>query len=73
MSQKQDISIAAEVMGTSSGDTPFFYQDLEHRIANTLLELEKKSDQLVTLEKEIGTLKASLVPILGLSSLCTGE
>eukprot|EP00597_Dinobryon_sp_UTEXLB2267_P015787 CAMPEP_0170113244 /NCGR_PEP_ID=MMETSP0020_2-20130122/9748_1 /TAXON_ID=98059 /ORGANISM="Dinobryon sp., Strain UTEXLB2267" /LENGTH=107 /DNA_ID=CAMNT_0010339513 /DNA_START=2047 /DNA_END=2366 /DNA_ORIENTATION=+ len=69
MSQKQDTSIAAEVMGTSSSreDTSFFYQDLEHGIPNTLSELEEKSAQVVTLEKEIWALKASLVPILGLN------
>jgi len=58
MSQQRQISIAAEVTGTSNGDLD---QELEQR------ELDEKSAQLVTLENEIGALKASVTPVLGVT------
>jgi len=61
------IAVKVTVMDTSSGDTSFFDEELEQRIAIALSELEEKSAQIVTLENEIGDLKASLTPILGVA------
>jgi len=62
MSQQQyEIPIAAVVVGSSSGD--FFDQELEQRIT---AEIQEKTNQIMTIEKEMGDIKRSVLPIVGL-------
>ena len=59
--QQYEIPIAAVVVGSSNEN--FFDQELEQRIT---AEIQEKKNQIITLEKEIGAIKCSLLPIVGL-------
>ena len=67
MLQQNEIPIVAEVVGTYGGDTSFLDQELDQRIANTLSEMQEKSAQIRTYEKEIGDLRENMGPIFGLA------